>query len=1079
MFFVLFATLGNGIAQTGRFTLSSNEIRVKDVLKIIESQSNYRFFYNDDLSDVNKTITIALQDAGITEVLETLFDKTKVAFKFLENNLIVISPADLMKKQLQISGTVTDLISGEPLAGVYVKVAGTENFITTDYQGRYTIGAEDNRSVLTFSFVGYITESIQVGNQVVHDLALKPEIQSLDEVVVIGYGVQKKSVVTGSISEVKSEDFQNNAITRAEQALLGRTSGVQVISNSGAPGAGMKVRIRGISTNGNSNPLYIVDGIRYTELNNLDPNDISSIEVLKDAASAAIYGAEGGNGVVLITTKKGIPGKGTLTYDFQTGMQQLAKKPQVMSAPQFVQYMSEAGLMNNPGGAEETDWVDEIFTRAPMTRHHLSFSGGNSRMTFMLGLSNLSHDGIVTGSQDRFKRHTAVFNSDYSIKDWLKIGQALSYAHTEHAAVTESSEYGSVITNAILFDPLTPVSYRETLPDPVSQLIHDGKKLMKDDQGNYYGISQVMVGEIINPFVSRDATQGRTRVDNLFGNLYMDVKPFRGFTFTSRLGLDVSALNYHSYNPEYYYNIMAYRDLAVVSDAMSIIRYWQWENFANYTRAFADHAMTFLIGMSASETKGRVLAGSAGPLVRDTWSFAELDFVTSPSATDVVTGGQVESHKLSYFTRFNYSYKGKYLAQGSIRRDAAGEETLPRENRWGVFPSFSAGWVISKERFFPEFFIDFLKVRASWGLNGSLASLGTNYSYDNALVSTMVYPINNNLFVTGTKPARLYNPDLKWETSEQVDIAVDLRAFSDRLTFTVDYYIKKTRDLLTSYTPPIESGNDPSMINAGDVLNRGFEFDLGFRHKTGKLSYAINANLSTLHNEVTYLNPTISRMAGSTVNLWTATAFERGRPVWYFRGYKTNGINHSTGDPVFVDTDGKEGISSDDQTMIGNPIPTLTYGGNVNLAYGPFDLDILLQGQHGNDIIMGMIRTDRPILNKFEYFYTNRWTTENTHATMPRAGADARSWNSDLLVFDGSFLRIKQIQIGFSVPTRWMQKISGSSFRIYLSLEDYWTFTRYPGLDPEAGSSNVSSLGIDRGQFPTARKLMAGASVTF
>lgn len=1078
MFLVLVAALGNAEAQSGKFTLSSNDIRVKEVLKIIESQSNYRFFYNDELSDVNKLISIDVRDADITKLLETVFDRTKVSFKFLENNLIVISPINLMKQQILVSGRVMDFLSREPLAGVYVK-AGDDNFITTDYLGRYTIGVENTNSVLSFSFIGYITESVQVGNQVVIDISLKPEIRSLDEVVVIGYGVQKKSLVTGSISKVKSEDFQNSSITRAEQALLGRTSGVQVISNSGAPGASMKVRIRGISTNGNSNPLFIVDGIRFTDMNNLDPNDISSIEVLKDAASAAIYGAEGGNGVVLITTKKGVPGKGTLTYSFQAGIQKLAREPEIMNASQFVQYMTEAGLVKDPVQDANTDWVDEIFTSAPINKHHIAFTGGNSRMSFMLALSSLSHDGIVNGAQDKFKRNTVTFNSEYSIKDWLKVGQALSYAHTEHSAVSESSEYGSVITNAILFDPLTPVSYTGTVPNHVQELLDDGRVIMKDSNGKYYGISRIMVGEIINPFVARDAVKGRTRVDNIFGNIYADIKPFKGFTFTSRLGLDVSALNYHSYNPEYYYNIMSFRDLAMVSDAMSIIRYWQWENFANYTRIFGDHSFDFLVGMSASENKGRVLAGSAGPLVKDTWSFAELDFVTSPSATDGVSGGQLESRKLSYFTRFYYSYQGKYLAQGSIRRDAAGEETLPRENRWGTFPSFSAGWVLSKERFYPSFFIDFLKLRASWGLNGSLASLGTNYSYDNSLVSTMVYPINDKLFVTGTKPARLYNPDLKWETSEQFDFALDLRGFQDRLTLTVEYYIKKTRDLLTSYTPPIETGNDPSMINAGDVVNRGFEFEAGYRNRIGKFSYAINGNLSTLHNEVTYLNPTISRMSGSQINLWTATAFEKGRPVWYFRGYKTNGINPSTGDPEFVDTNGKEGISSDDQTQIGNPIPRITYGGDINLTYGSFDFSMLIQGQRGNDIIMGMVRTDRPILNKFEYFYTNRWTVENPHSTMPRAGADARSWNSDLLVFDGSFMRIKQIQVGYTVPEKWLNKIAGSAFRIYFSLEDYFTFTDYPGLDPEAGSSNESSLGIDRGQFPTAKKMMVGASVTF
>lgn len=397
----------------------------------------------------------------------------------------------------------------------------------------------------------------------------------------------------------------------------------------------------------------------------------------------------------------------------------------------------------------------------------------------------------------------------------------------------------------------------------------------------------------------------------------------------------------------------------------------------------------------------------------------------------------------------------------------------------GLFPSVSAGWIISKEEFFPRpEFVDMLKIRTSWGQNGSLSNLGS-YEYTSNLVSTGLYPLNDNLFHVATTSARLGNEDLTWETSEQFDIGFDISMFGGRLLVTSDYYHKTTKNLITLNTPPFESGNEPSPINAGSVLNKGFELAVEYRNNINRFSYTINSNLSTLKNEVKYLTPGISRLNGTNVNLWNATAFEKGMPIWYFRGYKTEGIDPVNGEPVFRDMDSVTGINEEDKTFIGSGIPKITFGTQIFLGYGLFDAVISLQGQAGNNIIMGLIRTDRPVINKLSYYYNDRWTPSNTDASLPKAGADSRMWNSDLVVFDGSYLRVRQLQAGLKLPTEFIGKFRMQSARLYVSLEDFFTFTKYPGIDPEGGSQVNNSLGIDRGMYPVSRKIIFGASVSF
>lgn len=1092
--FVLACTLqlsASVYSQTKKLDISLTDVTIKEVLKNIESQSDYRFFYNDDLSNVNRHITINDQGILINDLLTCLFDSTGVTFKVLENNLIVISPKNMLQ-QRKVTGRIFDSQTSEPLIGVTVKVEGTTLGVTSDINGKYEINLPGPDIYLSFSFIGYISQKIAVEQKTTLDVAMVQDILSLDEVIVVGYGVQKKGSITGAISSVKAEDLANSSISRAEMALQGKTSGVQVIQNSGAPGADVNVRIRGYGSNKSSEPIYIVNGTKIASLSSIDPNDISNIEVLKDAASAAIYGAEGANGVVLVTTKNGISGKGRVSYEFQYSMQSLAKKVNVLDAADYKAYFTEAGTLpasalNSP---YNTDWQSEIFKPTPTKKHYLSFTGGNEKSSFMLSLSYLNQDGIVVGDQDKYQRYTIMLNSDHKLNTWLKVGHNVTISRTDLKAVSENSEYTSVITSALMVDPLTPAYYKNESEIPAAVLanINAGNKYLKNADGYYYGVSQY-VTSTANPFVVRDATFPTNQNTTMFGNVFAEITPLKGLMFTTRVGGTFMSFHNHIYNPVYYYDNNTNNLASSIVDNMTQSSYWQWENFATYNKVIGDHNATLLVGMSASENKMNYLYGDGSPLTNDSPLYDDLKYLAS-DPSDNVNGFRVLTRKLSYFGRLNYDYKNKYLLQFSLRDDAAGEDILPKQTRWGLFPAVSAGWVISNENFFPKRLITFFKLRGSWGQNGSLSNLG-NYSYLSALTTSGAYPImekaTSTTMGTATEPANLSNLNLKWETSEQTDIGIDLRAFKDRVTFSMDYYVKKTKDLLTTGTPPLEAGNTATTVNAGDVENRGFEFETSYRNKIGELSYSIGVNLATLHNEVTYMNPNSPYLTGATVNLETSTRFDKGHPIWYFYGYKTAGVNPKNGQTIFYNAKGDttSTVTSADKQYLGSGIPKLTYGLNIDLSYKGFDFKAFCQGASGQDIMLGMIRTDRLNFNKLQVYFDKRWTPDNTGASMPAANCNSNTWHSDILIFKGDYLKIKQIQFGYTLPKSILNKVNISTARIYISIENMLTITKYPGSDPEVGANAVTSgtnyinsIGIDRGMYPNSRTVIFGATFT-
>ena len=999
-----------------------------------------------------------------------------------------------------VTGKVIDELNS-PMVGVSVIEKGTQNGVMTDATGKYTISAQAG-SVLEFAYLGYVTvEKNAVAGTL--DVNMEPDNELLEETVVVGYGVQKKSSLTGSVTQVKSEDMQARTITTASQALQGKTSGVQVLSSSAKPGASPTIRVRGIGSNGNSDPLVVVDG-RIGSLAGIDPNDIESMEVLKDGASAAIYGAEAGNGVILVTTKKG-KGDGKITYDYQYTSQSIARVPQMMNAEQYIDYYTEAGLIslenfyNNWDFETNTDWTKVGFENSAMQRHNLTFSAGDMNRSLYVSGSYLNNDGIVAGNKDYYERLTGMINASWKIKPWLEIGTNNQIEYYKSSSVSEGSEYGSYLLAVLNLDPLTKPLYSvDNLPKHMADLYYgDHAPMLGDGNGNVYGVSYFNTSENQNPMIMRDSSQSNSKGFNINGTTFINFMPIKGLTVTSRLGYRLYASSSYGVGYDYYANAMHHQNYLSVNASAYSGTYWQWENFLNYNKSFKGHNIGIMAGTSFTESRSFGVSGDKHGSDTDLgfqkddplfWYFA----YATPTAEDSVSGGEESiSRKNSYFGRLNYEFKGKYLFQASLRADAADSSVLPIETRWGYFPAASAGWVISNENFMQDTksWLSHLKLRASWGQNGSISSLG-GYRYASVIGATGSYPTGNGLeYLQGYAPSATGNKELKWETAEQTNFGIDTRFFNNRLSFNADWFVKNTKDLIVSgITPSTVVGNTASPVNAGNIQNKGFEFELGWQDSIGDFNYGIRGNLSTIKNKVTYIHETLDAIDGQTFHTYGAiTRFEVGKPAWYFYGYEFEGINPETGNPMFkdqltVDTDNDgtpdeaDGqITDADKTMLGKGMADVTYGITLTAGWKGFDVVVFGTGAAGGEIYSCLNRPDYT-LNKLTYWTENRWKADNTTGTTPRAGAADldKYFTSSGVIFDGSYFKIKQIQLGYTFPAKMMKKIKVQNLRIYGSLDDFFTFSDYPGFDPE-----ITNMGVDKGSFPTSKKVVAGLSLTF
>lgn len=976
-----------------------------------------------------------------------------------------------------VSGTVSD--ANGPLPGASVVVKGTTNGTTTDFDGKFTMDNVAADAMLQITFVGYKLKEVSVAGQATIDIILVEDADQLEEIVVVGYGTKKKSLVTGAIGSLDSKQIENASNPRVEQILQGRVSGVTVTSSSGSPGSGAKVRIRGTGSNGNSDPLYIVDGMKVSSMDNISPSDIANIEVLKDAASSAIYGTEGANGVVIITTKQGKIGEQRISFNTSLGSQSVNTKMDLMDASQFITYMNEAGEASVVDNGVNTNWIDETFNDAFVQRYDLSFSGASEKISYYLSGSYFDQNGTV-GDENKYKRYTTRLNLKSDVKEWLEIGSNITYTNIANSPIAEDDSYRSPINNMLLIDPLTPVVYSGALPARAQEGVDNGTAMM-DSNGNVYGYPTYSTGEVVNPVgASNYLYRGGIDTDKLIMSLHAKFKLYEGLNFTTRFGYERSNTFDNRWTPIYVVSSEAQNTQVTLNNNVSRNSRWLWENFADYTKQIGEHNFSVLVGYSAEKIKNPYYSLQGGDVPKESDEFAYFDFTNRDY--DKIGGSIYQKKMNSVFGRLSYDYAGKYLFEGSLRYDSS--SVFPKSNKGGYFPALSGGWVLSKEDFWKtDGAVDYFKLRVSWGQNGSDANLAGNGDIQVFRTVDGSTPVIYE-GVTGVTPGDLANPSLKWERSEQTDIGLDLRAFSGRLNFGADWYEKTTRDLIIpngNIIAPPSLGQTVGAINGGTVTNQGFEFELGWNDSTdGGFSYAVNLNMSTLKNNVSkVIVPAPLVGAGAPSNGDGITRFEEGHPVWYFYGYETDGIDSDTGAPIFVDTDGNGEITANDKTKIGSPHPDLIYGGNIALGYKNFDFNVMLQGVSGNEIVATYHQASRPFTNKPVEWFNNRWTQPGDNASMPGAANAIDAYQSDLVVEDGSYMRIKQLQLGYTFAEELMESIHIDKLRIYVSMDNYFTFTGFSGLDPEAGSFSDNSIGVDRGFYPIPREIMFGLSVNF
>ncbi|MCQ2235390.1 MAG: SusC/RagA family TonB-linked outer membrane protein [Bacteroidales bacterium] len=1026
--------------------------------------------------------------------------------------------------QSQVSGVVTDGSTNEPIPGVNVLVKGTTTGTITDIDGKYTISAPSD-AVLVYSFIGYETAEEAVAGRTSINVVLKSDSELIDEVVAVGYGFQRKSDLTGSVAKVSGDDIQGLSTTDAAAALQGKAAGVQIINSSGKPGQGASIRVRGYSSNSDKiGPLLIVDGLQVSSIQYLDPELIESMEVLKDAASAAIYGAEAGNGVVLITTKSGSKhkGEGTITYSGKWTNQSLGKVPELLNASEFIEWMRMLGepidtdmeTAKNLYGwnpKTDTDWLSEFMANSWSQQHSLSFAGGNDRGNYFLNINYVNQDGIVKGKKDVYERLTGQINADYKVKDWLQVGTNTSIEKWRTSSISEQG-YGTAFEMLLLIDPLTPVywdSADQMIPamkTKFDEVQAGGKPYAfygeKDADGNitkYYATSffnQRLSGG--SPFIQKDRAFGTSNGVNINGSVFANLTPFDFLTVTSRFGYRLSFSNNHGWNEPYYVSEQAKEEEFNISADSNNSIYYQWENFANFNKTFNDvHNVGAMVGMAFRQTntdgtnasaKGQDIMNSYDVNYRYLSQVKNegVDYAdaTKTSKTTKNIGNMPGvATSLSYFGRLSYSYDSRYNVQFNFRSDAFDASKLAKKNRWGNFPSVSAGWTISNEGFMKDNIdssvLSFLKVRGSWGRNGNVNILsGYKYATTLAVNSDWYQSGATESLVLGSKPNGVANPNLKWETSEQVDLGLDARFLSDRLTVGLDYYRKLTKDLLVNAPCLPESGVSSMVLNAGEVENKGFELEATWKDKIGDLSYSVSANFATLKNEVTYLAKSIKRMQGAAIGgsnyTKLTTQFEKGEPIWYMYGYKYLGKNED-GSAKYYDKNNDGIIDNNDRMNVGYGVPDVTYGITLNLAYKGVDFTLFGTGAAGNDIYYGMYREGYS--NCSRYFYD-----EAKKGNLPKPSEIAGSeqfWSSTANIFDGSYFKIKQMQLGYTLPKAITSKAFIQALRCYISLDDFFTFTSYPGLDPETAQMGSNGPGMDSGAYPTMRKMVLGVNVTF
>ena len=1027
----------------------------------------------------------------------------------------ILSPA--YAQSFTVTGKVSSQQTGEALSGATITLKGTNTATSTDNQGNFSIMVPRRGAVLVVSYSGMANRDITVTGSNTLNISLdQGAANTMNEVVVVGYGVQRKSVVTGAISSVKASDLESMPVTRIEQSLQGRTSGVTVVSSNGQPGSGATVRVRGITSFNNNNPLWVVDGVVVDNggIGVINQSDIESIEVLKDASSQAIYGARAAAGVILITTKKGRAGTMRINYNGYYGVSAPARKLSLLNATEYATLRNEsaaaAGLAKpyaNPSAfGEGTDWQDLIFNNSARRHNHeLNLSGGTDRSTFYFSLGLLDQEGIVASEISHYKRINIRLNSTHKLATWLTLNQTLGYTNEKNVGLgNTNSEFGGPLSSAINLDPITPAIVTDPAlaalapyaPNPGNL---NGAGIRRDALGRPYGISSVVGQEITNPLAYIQTRLGNFDwADNIIGNVSIEAEPIKGLRLRSTVGAKLSYWGYESFSP------LSWLNSSVVNSRTSYARGtnrnlgWNIENTASYNRKFSEHDFTLLVGQGAyDDGSTRNLNITYFNVPADRFEDASMNY-NVPADQRVSGGSEGQYHRVnSLFSRFNYNYSEKYLVQALVRRD--GSSRFGANNKYGIFPSFSLGWVATRENFFPTSnFISFFKLRGGFGIVGS-ESIG-DFAYVSTIGSGRNYAFGNSgSYSIGYSPNAPANPDLRWEETRQTNIGFDATLVRN-LTVSFDWFKKKTVGILMNPRIPSYVGaiSNPA-ANVADMENSGLELELGYRRQIGAFNFSLNGNVSHYNNKVTNLGNGIL-FTTTSQQTFQASSYPisrsiLGQPFNTFYGFQTMGIfqtqeeidayvgkngriqpNARPGDFKWADTNGDGTISETDRTILGSPLPTITYGFTLNAAYKGFDLVLFGQGAGGNKIFQGLRRLDILTAN-WQTKALGRWTGAGTSNTFPRLVQNDPNGNfsnpSDFYLEDGDYFRIKTLQIGYTLPQSWTRKAGLQRTRIYLTSENLLTFTKYTGYDPEIAG------GVDRGIYPQARSFMVGLSLGF
>ncbi|MEH6703502.1 MAG: TonB-dependent receptor [Galbibacter orientalis] len=990
------------------------------------------------------------------------------------------------QQEITVSGTVQD--GTTPMPGVNVFLQNENTGTTTDFDGNYTLSGVSPDATLVFSYIGYKTKEIPINNKTTINVTMEIDAQSLEDVVVVGYGTQNRDDVTGAISSIDSEAIESVPVATADQALQGRAPGVNVV-NSGAPGNAPVVRIRGLGTPNNNTPLYVIDGIISSGMGNLNPNDIKSIQVLKDAATTAVYGSKGSNGVILITTKSGNASeKATLTFDTYTGVNFIDARYDVLNTDQYIQYASEIGptpeRISNPEYADmianNTNWQDALFRNGLMQNYNIGLSGGNKNSNYRFSGGYLGQEGAVVETE--YERFNFRANSNFTFGNF-KIGETMGLSFDKQNPERDSGGR-SIFEHAIKIAPYIPIYNPNNL-------------------GGFQGPSSSIDGQDAeNPVRAQTIGSVDNKSIDIVGSIFAEYELFNSLTFRTQVGLDYSNYKNSSFIPSYNDDETSTNstNFAQIIKNTGIYQSLTYTNSLTYKSTFAEvHNLELLVLSERQEIKNENVNA------RSTNEISDNVDQLSTSGVDLSSASS-EYLRIGYLGRINYNYDRKYLFAASIRRDASSR--FGANNRWGWFPSFSAGWNIGKEAFMGNTPFSNLKLRGSWGKTGN-DNIG-DYLYSSTLLTNFIYPIGGSA-VQGTTASGLANPDLKWEETTMRNLGLDLGLNNDQFTVSFEYFNNKSEDLLINRPLPLSQGfNNPDVTeNVGSVRTKGIEFNVGYNDYNGDFTWSANLNFSSTKNEVISLGEggENRELTGGNFEGENISRITVGEPLFYFYGLQTDGIYQNDaevaevltanpgqsvvqpGDIRFIDLNGDGMINADDKTKIGDPYPDFMLGLNLTAAYKNFDFNLFINGSYGNDVYNTNIYDLQGMTRLFNAGteVLNRWTGPGTSNTIPRAlGADQNAGASDRYVEDGSYTRLRNLVIGYTIPTSVFNDAI-SKFRIYVSGQNLITITDYSGLDPEIGQYSLNNqntrtqfeIGIDRGNYPQPKSVLLGLQLEF